>query len=99
VSARAAPRLTLRAAAVARLTACVCRRGMTDLVLLAARTEDDVSHLEVWVYEEASTDGGESNLFVHHDLLLPGARSAAAPACGACARALLRLGRRRVRTR
>lgn len=44
-----------------------------DLVLLAARTEDDVSHLEVWVYEEASDADGEANLYVHHDLLLPGA--------------------------
>ena len=42
-------------------------------MLLAARTEDDVSHLEVWVYEDASGDGAEANLFVHHDLLLPGA--------------------------
>ena len=41
-------------------------------MLLAARTEDDVSHLEVWVYEEGGEDG-EANLYVHHDLLLPGA--------------------------
>lgn len=41
-------------------------------MLLAARTEDDVSHLEVCVYEEAADDG-EANLFVHHDLMLPGA--------------------------
>ena len=32
-----------------------------------------MSHLEVWVYEDASGDGTEANLFVHHDLLLPGA--------------------------
>ena len=42
-------------------------------MLLAARTEDDVSHLEVWVYEEARGEDGEANLFVHHDVLLPGA--------------------------
>jgi periodic tryptophan protein 1 len=50
-----------------------------DLVLLAARTEDDVSHLEVWVYEEAGGEDGEANLFVHHDLLLPGAAAAGTP--------------------
>jgi periodic tryptophan protein 1 len=42
-----------------------------DLVILAARTEDEVSHLELCVYEEA-TEEAEANLFVHHDLLLPG---------------------------
>ena len=36
-----------------------------------------MSHLELCVYEEA-TDDGEANLFVHHDLLLPGAAAAAA---------------------
>lgn len=43
---------------------------VADLLLLAARTEDEVSHLEVWVYEEAGEDG-EANLYVHHDQLLP----------------------------
>lgn len=44
----------------------------TDLVLLAARTDDDVSHLEVYVYEEPVLNGSdESNLYCHHDLLLP----------------------------
>lgn len=44
----------------------------TDLVILAARTDEDVSHLEVWVYEEAGVTGSEeTNLYVHHDLLLP----------------------------
>lgn len=42
-----------------------------DYILLAARNEDDVSHLEVWVYEEADEVGGPSNLYVHHDILLP----------------------------
>ncbi|ORY80788.1 WD40-repeat-containing domain protein [Protomyces lactucae-debilis] len=38
----------------------------TDNIILAAKTEDDVSHLEVYVYEDDS-----SNLYVHHDILLP----------------------------
>lgn len=38
----------------------------TDNIILAAKTEDDVSHLEVYIYEEDS-----SNLYVHHDILLP----------------------------
>ncbi|CAG9461874.1 unnamed protein product [Pedinophyceae sp. YPF-701] len=41
----------------------------TDNVVLAARNEDDVSHLEVYVYELDA--GGESNLYVHHDIMLP----------------------------
>jgi len=44
----------------------------TDRILLAARTEDNVSHLEVYVYEEPlSSDIDDSNLYCHHDLLLP----------------------------
>jgi|TARA_B110000977_G_scaffold87188_1_gene116031 periodic tryptophan protein 1 len=44
----------------------------SDLVMLAARTDDDVSHLEVYVYEEPILNGtDESNLYCHHDLLLP----------------------------
>ncbi|KAG5455617.1 MAG: hypothetical protein BJ554DRAFT_4904 [Olpidium bornovanus] len=39
----------------------------TDNLLLAARTEDDVSHLEVCVYE--GEDVG--NLYVRHDVMLP----------------------------
>ncbi|KAI9598776.1 WD40-repeat-containing domain protein [Syncephalis fuscata] len=38
----------------------------TDNMLVAARTEDDVSHLEVYVFEEQ-----EDNLYVHHDVMLP----------------------------
>lgn len=38
----------------------------TDSLILVAKTEDDVSHLEVHVYEE-DTD----NLYVHHDVMLP----------------------------
>ena len=37
----------------------------TDNLILACKTEDDVSHLEVYVYEE------EDNLYVHHDIMLP----------------------------
>ena len=35
-------------------------------VLLTAKTEDDLSHLEVYVFEEE-----EDNLYVHHDIMLP----------------------------
>ncbi|CAL8460646.1 g176 [Coccomyxa elongata] len=42
----------------------------TDFLILAARNEDDVSHLEVWVYEDMD-ETGESNIFVHHDIILP----------------------------
>ncbi|KAI8850470.1 WD40-repeat-containing domain protein [Chytridium lagenaria] len=38
----------------------------SDNLILAAKTEDDVSHIEVYLYEEA-----EDNLFVHHDIMLP----------------------------
>ncbi|GFR40931.1 hypothetical protein Agub_g1587 [Astrephomene gubernaculifera] len=42
----------------------------SDLIILSAKNEDDVSNLEVWVYEEAD-GGGEANLYVHHEVLLP----------------------------
>lgn len=38
----------------------------TDNMLLAAKVEDEVAHLEVYVYED-----GADNLYVHHDLMLP----------------------------
>jgi len=38
----------------------------TDSLLVACRTEDEVSYLEVYVYEEE-----EENLYVHHDVMLP----------------------------
>ncbi|BGP22925.1 transducin family protein/WD-40 repeat family protein [Rhodotorula toruloides] len=38
----------------------------TDNLIVAAKTEDDVSQLEVYVYDDR-----EENLYVHHDLLLP----------------------------
>lgn len=33
--------------------------------------QDDVSTLELWVYEEAETVGDEANVYVHHELMLP----------------------------
>ncbi|KAL6527649.1 hypothetical protein OROMI_029460 [Orobanche minor] len=41
-----------------------------DAVLVCARNEDDVSHLEVWIMEEDSTNG-YSNMYVHHDIVIP----------------------------
>jgi periodic tryptophan protein 1 len=38
----------------------------TDNLLLAAKVEDEVAHLEVYVYED-----GVDNLYVHHDIMLP----------------------------
>lgn len=38
----------------------------TDNLVVACRTEDEVSHLEVYVYEEE-----DANLYVHHDVMLP----------------------------
>ncbi|GAA5862109.1 hypothetical protein JCM8547_007742 [Rhodosporidiobolus lusitaniae] len=38
----------------------------TDNLIVAAKTEDDVSQLEIYVYDDSS-----ENLYVHHDLLLP----------------------------
>ena len=41
-----------------------------DLLLLAARNEDDVSRLEVLVFEEGAEAGDPPNVYVHHDVLL-----------------------------
>eukprot|EP00951_Prasinocladus_malaysianus_P015102 scaffold115499_cov47-Prasinocladus_malaysianus.AAC.1 len=41
----------------------------TDLLILAGRHDEDVSNLEVWLYEEAGEDG-EANLYVHHEIML-----------------------------
>lgn len=38
----------------------------TDNMVLAGRVEDDVAHLEVYVYEDEA-----DNLYVHHDVMLP----------------------------
>eukprot|EP00201_Polytomella_parva_P003947 CAMPEP_0175075882 /NCGR_PEP_ID=MMETSP0052_2-20121109/22343_1 /TAXON_ID=51329 ORGANISM="Polytomella parva, Strain SAG 63-3" /NCGR_SAMPLE_ID=MMETSP0052_2 /ASSEMBLY_ACC=CAM_ASM_000194 /LENGTH=264 /DNA_ID=CAMNT_0016344809 /DNA_START=34 /DNA_END=825 /DNA_ORIENTATION=- len=42
----------------------------SDLVLLCCKNEDEVSNLEIWIYEEYD-NRGEGNLYVHHDILLP----------------------------
>lgn len=39
----------------------------TDNLLLAGKMEDEVAHLEVYVYEDHA-----DNLYVHHDIMLPG---------------------------
>ncbi|XWS33151.1 hypothetical protein CRYUN_Cryun22dG0054200 [Craigia yunnanensis] len=39
-----------------------------DAVIVCARNEDDVSHLEVWIYEDS--DEGDSNMYVHHDIII-----------------------------
>lgn len=38
----------------------------SDNLLVAARTDDDISQLEVYVYDESL-----ENLYVHHDIMLP----------------------------
>lgn len=38
----------------------------TDNLLLAARVEDEVAHLEAYVYDDS-----QDNLYVHHDVMLP----------------------------
>lgn len=38
----------------------------TDNMVLAARIEDEVAHLEVYVYEDDA-----DNLYIHHDVMLP----------------------------
>ncbi|GJP41797.1 hypothetical protein CLOM_g1442 [Closterium sp. NIES-68] len=57
----------------------------TDLLILAARNEDDVSFIEVWVCEEqqqqqrgeegededVAQNDKELNMYVHHDIMLP----------------------------
>lgn len=38
----------------------------TDNMVLAAKIEDEVAHLEIYVYEDEA-----DNLYVHHDIMLP----------------------------
>ncbi|EEP81910.1 conserved hypothetical protein [Uncinocarpus reesii 1704] len=38
----------------------------SDNLIVAGKVEDEVAHLEVYVYEDA-----EDNLYVHHDIMLP----------------------------
>ncbi|KAI9160214.1 hypothetical protein LWI28_006238 [Acer negundo] len=40
-----------------------------DAVIVCARNEDDVSHLEVYIYEESND--GDPNLYVHHHIIIP----------------------------
>lgn len=49
-----------------------------DNLILATRTEDELSTLEVYVYDDQADGGAEeddngarSNLYVHHDIMLP----------------------------
>ncbi|CAG8822745.1 16348_t:CDS:2, partial [Dentiscutata erythropus] len=39
----------------------------TDSFLVAAKTEDEISQLEIYVYEES-----QDNLYVHHDIVAVG---------------------------
>ncbi|KAJ4979402.1 hypothetical protein NE237_010182 [Protea cynaroides] len=41
----------------------------SDAVIVCARNEDDVSHLEVWIIEDS--EDGDPNMYVHHDIILP----------------------------
>ncbi|KAF5753007.1 Transducin/WD40 repeat-like superfamily protein [Tripterygium wilfordii] len=41
----------------------------TDAVIVCARNDDDFCHLEVYVFEEL--EDGDSNLYVHNDIVLP----------------------------
>jgi periodic tryptophan protein 1 len=43
----------------------------TDLLIAAARNEEDISHLEIWVYEEGNEQSPDGNIYIHHSLLLP----------------------------
>lgn len=38
----------------------------TDNLLVIAKTEDEISQLEIYIYEES-----QDNIYVHHDLMLP----------------------------
>lgn len=43
-----------------------------DLLFLAARTEEDIAHLELYVYQDPGVVNEEKgHLYVHHDLMLP----------------------------
>ena len=42
----------------------------SDLLVLAAKTEEDAATLEVWLFE-ASDEHGDMNAYVHHDVMLP----------------------------
>lgn len=40
-----------------------------DAVIVCARNEDDISHLEIWILEDQKD--GNSNMYVHHDIIIP----------------------------
>lgn len=42
----------------------------SDLLVLAAKTDEDSASLEVWLFDATSTEG-EVNAYVHHDIMLP----------------------------
>ncbi|CAN1353072.1 Uncharacterized WD repeat-containing protein C17D11.16 [Linum perenne] len=39
-----------------------------DAVIVCARNEDELSHLEVWICEDSGDDG--LNMYIHHDVIL-----------------------------
>eukprot|EP00890_Picochlorum_soloecismus_P004609 jgi/Picsp_1/5149/NSC_02512-R1_protein len=43
----------------------------SDLLIMAARNEEDISHLDIWVYEERNKGNSDGNIYVHHTLMLP----------------------------
>ena len=43
----------------------------TDSLIIAACTEDEVSQMEVHVYEEGGGEEEDANMYVHHDVMLP----------------------------
>jgi len=43
----------------------------SDLLIMAARNEEDISHLDIWVYEERKEGNADGNIYVHHTSMLP----------------------------
>lgn len=45
----------------------------TDNLILAARTEEEVSTLDVYIYDDKADEGEseQSSLYIHHDIMLP----------------------------
>ena len=42
----------------------------SDLLVVAAKAEEEAASLEVWLFEDADADG-ERNAYIHHDIPLP----------------------------
>lgn len=42
----------------------------TDLLVIAAKAEEEAASLEIWLFEDADAEG-ERNAYVHHDIPLP----------------------------